>query len=99
MSRLVNKLYVDQLKAEPCVDCGRTFPPAAMDFDHVRGVKVANISEMLYRSRAELDAEIAKCELVCATCHRLRENTRRVDVHLDAADAYDVDAELAACGE
>jgi len=87
---------VDQLKAEPCVDCGRTFPPAAMDFDHVRGVKVANISQMLRSPRAELDAEIAKCELVCATCHRLRGATRRLDVHVDAADAYDVDAELAA---
>lgn len=96
MSRLVNKLYVDQLKAEPCVDCGRTFPPAAMDFDHVRGVKVSNISQMLRRPRAELDAEIAKCELVCATCHRLRGATRRLDAHVDAADAYDVDAELAA---
>lgn len=96
MSRIVNKLYVDQLKAAPCSDCGNTFPPAAMDFDHVRGVKLANISEMLRSPRAALDAEIAKCELVCATCHRLRGDTRRLDVHLDAADAYDVDAELAA---
>ena len=70
-----------------------------MDFDHVRGVKLANISQMLRRPRAELDAEIAKCELVCATCHRLREDIRRIDVHLDAADAYDVGAELDARDE
>lgn len=98
VSRIANKLYVDGLKAEPCTDCGHSFPSDAMDFDHVRGVKVANISDLLDGSRARLDAELLKCELVCATCHRQREMNRRLDVHVDAAEAYEVDELLEALG-
>lgn len=90
MSRIANKLYVDSLKAEPCTDCGGTFPSDAMDFDHVRGVKVANISDLLSGTRAVLDTELLKCELVCATCHRQREMNRRLDAHVDEAEAFDV---------
>lgn len=44
-----------------------------MDFDHVRGSKVGNVSEMLgSTSLADLLMEIAKCDVVCANCHRLR---------------------------
>lgn len=95
MGYVANKLYVDSLKAEPCTDCGGTFPSDAMDFDHVRGVKVANISDLLGGTRSALDTELLKCELVCATCHRQREMNRRLDAHTDAAQAFDVDAELA----
>jgi hypothetical protein len=45
-----------------------------MDFDHVRGEKKFNIKQAAQRrlgTRALLE-EIAKCELVCANCHRLR---------------------------
>jgi len=59
-------------KAEPCTDCGNTFSPEAMDFDHVRGVKLAGISDMWSWGRDRVLAELAKCELVCANCHRVR---------------------------
>ena len=68
------KSLVDELKKAPCTDCKLTFHPIAMDFDHVRGAKVAEISK-LARSSVSIDtviAEIAKCELVCANCHRIR---------------------------
>lgn len=90
-----NKRYVDALKAAPCMDCGSCFPADAMDFDHVRGVKIANISDLLHVPREVLDAELRKTELVCATCHRLREMYRRLDAHVDAAEGFDVDADLA----
>lgn len=65
--------YVAALKSNPCVDCGQSFIPFAMDFDHVRGEKVSNISALgRFASRQKLDEEIAKCELVCAVCHRIR---------------------------
>lgn len=89
MSRLANKRYVDGLKTEPCTDCDRCHAADAMDFDHVRGVKVANISDLLGGSREALDRELAKTELVCATCHRIREMERRLDVHVDAAEMAD----------
>ena len=92
--RWINKKYVDALKSAPCTDCGKPFPTDAMDFDHVNGVKLANISDLLDAPRAVLDAELAKTELVCANCHRIREMNRRLDLHVEAADAFDVDALL-----
>lgn len=65
------------VKAGPCMDCGRCFPPCAMDFDHVRGVKVCAVSRMIKCSQARLDAEVAKCDLVCAVCHRIRTQRRK----------------------
>lgn len=57
---------------KPCQDCGQTFPPYVMDFDHVpeRGVKKFNVG--LAKNLRQLAAEIAKCDLVCANCHRIR---------------------------
>jgi len=64
--------WLAPLKAGPCHDCGRRFPPPAMDFDHVSGIKVAGIAQMAFWGREKTLAEIAKCELVCANCHRER---------------------------
>jgi len=64
-------------KDAPCVDCGGRFPPECMDFDHVRGTKSFNVGTRA-RGRWELlAAEIAKCEVVCANCHRTRTVNRR----------------------
>lgn len=64
---------INKFKDRPCTDCGHKFHPVAMDFDHVRGKKRKDISEMrgAYTIAAIL-AEINKCEVVCAVCHRLR---------------------------
>lgn len=29
--------WFDELKRKPCTDCGLTFPPICMDFDHLDG--------------------------------------------------------------
>lgn len=63
--------WLNSLKSAPCMDCGGVFPPECMDFDHVRGVKFFNISNIC-RSMESLLHEIAKCDLVCANCHRIR---------------------------
>lgn len=69
---------INGLKAVPCQDCGGTFPPEAMDFDHVDGEKIGNISEMAREAPEEkLKAEISKCEVVCSNCHRIRTMARR----------------------
>lgn len=67
---------INAAKQAPCADCGRTFPPIAMDFDHVGGVKVNHVARMVSYSLDKLRAEIAKCEVVCACCHRIRTATR-----------------------
>jgi hypothetical protein len=69
--------YVASLKGGPCSDCGHSFPPCAMDFDHVRGKKNRNVGSMLLSSRRLIDEEVAKCDLVCANCHRIRTQMRR----------------------
>jgi hypothetical protein len=51
-----------------------------MDFDHVRGDKVADVSR--FRSGrlawSQLLAEVAKCDVVCANCQRLRAQLRQL---------------------
>lgn len=66
------------LKQRPCMDCGGTFPPYVMDFDHRDGSdKVNNISRLISRGNwARIEAEIAKCDLVCSNCHRIRSYAR-----------------------
>jgi len=61
-----------EAKAQPCVDCGQSFHFSAMDFDHVRGKKRFNISQASMCSEETLRAEIAKCDVACANCHRVR---------------------------
>ena len=68
---------LDELKSVPCKDCGEVFPPVCMDFDHVRGAKKGNVSQMVMRKLSKLEAEIAKCDIVCANCHRIRTHERR----------------------
>ena len=73
------KAFIREVKDnKPCVDCGERFPHYVLDFDHVRGEKVNNISLMAGRrcSLTAIKAEIEKCELVCANCHRVRTFTR-----------------------
>jgi hypothetical protein len=43
-----------------------------MDFDHVGEDKLMNIAKMAGLSWARIEAEIAKCEVVCSNCHRIR---------------------------
>jgi hypothetical protein len=66
---------VSFLRDHPCVDCGET-DPIVLEFDHLRDKKFsigAGIRERPWK--AVLD-EMAKCEVVCANCHRRRTNRR-----------------------
>jgi hypothetical protein len=72
------RAYINKKKEKPCTDCGIRYPFYVMQFDHVRGVKVAAIAVMKYYSWEKIDAELAKCELVCANCHAERTYRRRL---------------------
>lgn len=68
---------VVEAKNKPCADCGRTFPSECMDFDHVRGKKELPIGTAArWTSVGRLQAEIDKCDVVCACCHRTRTKLR-----------------------
>lgn len=61
----------------PCADCGRTFPPCAMDFHHKDPTeKSGQISNIATWSEERIRAELAKCELLCAVCHRIRHHAQ-----------------------
>lgn len=77
---------INQIKSKPCTDCKNSFPPEAMDFDHVRGKKLFEIAQkMRVWDLNKILKEIDKCELVCSNCHRIRTKKRLggiLDVHL-----------------
>ncbi len=66
--------FVNDYKSRPCADCNQVFHPVAMDFDHVRGEKSGNIATMVggMKPFIKIWAEIEKCVVVCANCHRVR---------------------------
>lgn len=70
--RDANQAYVNRVKSVPCADCRRRYPPYVMDFDHVRGRKMFQIGGSLHLSLKRIKAEVAKCDVVCANCHRER---------------------------
>lgn len=65
-----------ELKSDPCMDCNTSYPPYVMDFDHVRGEKTYRISAMTSFSEKRILEEVAKCDVVCANCHRERTHQR-----------------------
>jgi hypothetical protein len=73
------RLELIKLKGGKCIDCGYNKHHAALDFDHVVGQKRYNISNMLNSVMAwkTILEEVAKCELVCSNCHRIRTFNRR----------------------
>ena len=67
---LDNQAYImAYLKEHPCIDCGEP-DIIVLEFDHMRGTKVAEVPRMVVNDPAELKAEIAKCDVRCANCHR-----------------------------
>ncbi len=71
------RAYIASQLAPGCVDCGIA-DIRVLEFDHVRGVKVAAISNMMRNASFEkLKAEIAKCEVRCANCHAIVTYRRR----------------------
>ena len=74
--RYAQAAWLDSLKdGNPCADCGRTYPPYVMEWHHLPGtikrLVLADVRRAAH-SRKRILAELAKCELVCANCHRER---------------------------
>ena len=69
----------------PCVDCGES-DPVVLEFDHL-GDKAFDIATNLsFRNWPSILAEIEKCEVVCANCHRRRTARRRGSVRARLAE-------------
>ena len=68
------QLLLDYLLEHPCIDCGES-DPIVLEFDHRTGTeKVDSVTEMASNncSWAKILAEIEKCDVRCANCHRRR---------------------------
>ena len=70
---------LNELRNVPCADCGARLEPCAMDFDHRDpATKEYRVTAMIGRAgTARILAEAAKCDIVCANCHRARTYDRR----------------------
>ncbi len=75
----------EYLADHPCVDCGES-DADVLDFDHLRD-KRANVSRLVHTAVSWdlIVAEISKCEVRCANCHRRR--TANVGGYYRAVDA------------
>jgi hypothetical protein len=74
------KAIIRAAKAKPCADCGKRYPSYVMDFDHRPGErKVGTLTALASRGLCEenIRLEIAKCDVVCANCHRKRTHRRK----------------------
>lgn len=69
-----NNLFLKEYKDNPCLDCGNSYPYYVMDLHHRDGEeKEALISQLVNKTTLpRLKRELAKCDLLCANCHRER---------------------------
>lgn len=79
--RTLRREMTDVIKVgQGCADCGYNADPIALDFDHLPGTdKIAAVATMVGDAKGweMIIAEIAKCEVVCSNCHRIRTRDRR----------------------
>lgn len=66
---------VSFFRAHPCVDCGEG-DPLVLEFDHLGDKQFSVGRGIRERPWKAVLAEIEKCEVVCANCHRRRTNRR-----------------------
>lgn len=69
---VLRAMVTEYLLSHPCVDCGET-DVRCLEFDHRPGErKSGNVTTMLWAPapRRSIVAEIAKCDVRCANCHR-----------------------------
>ena len=71
--------YIESHKDRPCEDCGNTYPRFVMDFHHLDEetkdpqMKKKNFIQTAMKWCIErIDAELAKCVVLCSNCHRVR---------------------------
>ena len=84
---------IAKVKDVPCTDCKNIFPDYVMDLDHLpeRGPKLFTVSQAVHKlfNMQKLLDEVAKCEVVCSNCHRIRTNKRRM-VDIQKSSSVDV---------
>jgi hypothetical protein len=70
------KYLIEYFRAHPCLDCGET-DPVVLEFDHLRDKEFGIGAGLVQKGWETILAEIEKCEVVCANCHRRRTAQRQ----------------------
>ena len=73
------RAIIDKAKAGGCTDCGlvNLDHPEIFDFDHVRPGKVRTVTAWITQGTVQdMREEMARCEVVCSNCHRIRTKQR-----------------------
>jgi hypothetical protein len=70
------RFLIEYFRSHPCTDCGES-DPVVLEFDHLRDKAFDIGGHLVNVGWQKLLAEIAKCEVVCANCHRRRTASRR----------------------
>lgn len=82
---------VDAYKlAKGCIDCGYNAHPVALDLDHRDPtLKIADVSSLIGGGAPwdNILAELDKCDVRCACCHRIRTHYRHQERRRAATDA------------
>ena len=75
-----NREYVaNYLRSHPCVDCGES-DIIVLEFDHIDPSTKNGMVSDAYKngwSIKRINKEIAKCDVVCANCHKRRTAKQR----------------------
>jgi hypothetical protein len=78
-ARTAAQEFITQAKQHPCLDCGQRLPPVAMDFHHRDPKqKAGNMNDLRKYSVDKVREELAKCDLLCSNCHRIRHERIRL---------------------
>lgn len=69
---IMRERLILHLLSHPCVDCGEA-DPVVLEFDHVVGEKLSEVTTMCRANRSSweaVEAEIKKCVIRCSNCHK-----------------------------
>jgi len=82
------------LSMSKCVDCGIA-DPLVLEFDHI-AMKRKNVMTMAWEGYGQdtIQIEMNKCEIRCASCHRLKTSAERNSFRHRAGTASDAPAKL-----
>jgi transposase len=78
-----------------CTDCKEDYPYYVLEFDHL-GDKDFNIGSFQHHTvdMEKVKAEIAKCEVVCSNCHKIRTYNR-----LNTSGKYSINVDSSYLGD
>lgn len=80
-----HRQITNYLLQHPCVDCGET-NILTLEFDHVE-LKNHTIGQMVKKTWEVIWNEIEKCQVRCASCHRIKTHERSNSVRFQIAQS------------